>query len=158
MLAIYTIKLFREWLADRRAAPEDTTSSTVELQVVEEAPAPQPDPAKIAEELTETAATPAAAPAAAPAAVPQSQTSKRRLLVVSLLGSMDDFAVFVSLMLARTFSAPQLLLGVALGSMLVTLFCLFASLFQPVVRVVSTIPLFAIIGAFAAYTIVEAFA
>ena len=157
LLTFYTIKLFREWLEERRSSDEETAPPAVELQVTEEEQTPWADPTKTAQEEVATAATAPASTTAA-AAAPTTQTSTRRLLVVSLMGSMDDFAVFISLMLARTFSAPQLMLGVALGSMLVTAFCLFASLFEPVVRVISTIPLFAIIGAFATYTFVEAFA
>ena len=85
----------------------------------------------------------------------EEKTSPKRLLVVSLLGSMDDLAVFSSLLIGGTFSPPQLLLGVALGSALVTCFCLFASLFAPVVRLVQSIPLFVIIGVFSTYTFVE---
>ena len=184
MLSLYSIKLFREWLAERREAREEAreepaaaSTATVELQVVSDAQEPAgardkeapscdkdstPAPAATTDAPTDDPTdaptdAPIDAPAAPPAPAAPASTA-RRLLVVSLMGSVDDFAVFVSLMLARTFSAPQLLLGVGVGSVLVTSFCLFASLFEPVVRAISLVPLFAIISAFAAYTFVEAFA
>lgn len=39
-----------------------------------------------------------------------SPASARRVLLVSILGSMDDVAVFISILLGETFTWPQLLL------------------------------------------------
>ena len=78
----------------------------------------------------------------------------RALLVVSVLGSLDDLAVQISLLLAGTFTWAQLLLGVTFGSSLVVCFCFFVTLFKPIVAVIQLVPLFAIVFCFAAYTLI----
>ena len=68
---------------------------------------------------------------------------------------MDDFAVFVSLLLAGTFAWVQLIIGVVLGAALVVCFCLFITVFRPLTELIQLVPLFAIVGGFAIYTLIE---
>ena len=82
-------------------------------------------------------------------------SSARRLLLVSVLGSMDDVAVFISILLGETFTWPQLLLGVLIGSTLVVSFCLFVTLFAPVTRLIQLVPLYVVVASFAVYTLVD---
>jgi len=81
-----------------------------------------------------------------------------KLFTISMFGSLDDFAVFVSLMLSGVFGAPQLAIGVFLGSLIVVVVCAAAGLFDCVVRLFERIPLWCIIGAFAVWTFVATFA
>ena len=83
------------------------------------------------------------------------QASARRLLSVSLLGAMDDLAVCISLLLGRTLSPPQLIVGVGAGSTLVTFFCLLTSRSSAMARRIRAVPLFAVVAAFAAYTLLD---
>ena len=78
----------------------------------------------------------------------------RALLVVSVLGSLDDLAVQISLLLAGTFTVAQLLVGLVIGSSLVVCFCLFVTLFKPLTALIQLVPLFAVVFAFAIYTLV----
>lgn len=87
----------------------------------------------------------------------QSKHTFGKLCTISLMGSLDDFAVQVSLMLAGVLTAPQILLGTFLGSLIVVCVCLGAGLFGPVVRCVERIPLWCIIGAFAIWTYITTF-
>ena len=73
-----------------------------------------------------------------------------RLLGTSLLGAMDDLAMFLSLLLGRACEAHQLTLGVGLGSCLVTCFCLSVSRSRPLVQLLRGVPLFAVVAVFAA--------
>lgn len=82
----------------------------------------------------------------------------RRLLTISMLGSLDDFAVFVSLLLAGVLRIWQLCLGVFLGSLIVVVVCVGAGRFNCVVRLVERIPLWCIIGAFSIWTYISTFA
>jgi len=79
------------------------------------------------------------------------------LVTVALLGSLDDFSVFFGLLLAGTFSPWNLVIGVFIGSVLVVLICLFATLFAPVVWVLERIPLWVIIGIFTLWTFISIF-
>jgi len=82
------------------------------------------------------------------------ELTARRLFVVSVLGSLDDLAVQISLLLAGTFTVAQLLVGLVIGSSLVVCFCLFVTLFKPLTALIQLVPLFAIVFAFAIYTLV----
>ena len=80
------------------------------------------------------------------------------LVTVALLGSMDDLSVFFGLLLAGTFEPASLSLGVLIGSGLVLLFCKAATFAKPAVWCLERVPLWVIIGCFAAWTFVSAFA
>ena len=82
------------------------------------------------------------------------ELTARRLFVVSVLGSLDDLAVQISLLLAGTFTVAQLLVGLVIGSSLVVCFCLFVTLFKPLTALIQLVPLFAVVFAFAIYTLV----
>lgn len=81
-----------------------------------------------------------------------------RLFTISMFGSLDDFAVFVSLMLSGVLAAWQLSIGVLLGSLVVVMVCAGAGLCKCVVQVIEKIPLWVIIGAFAIWTFIATFA
>jgi len=86
------------------------------------------------------------------------QHSLGKLFTISMFGSLDDCAVFVSLMLAGVISGGQLAAGVFIGSIIVLAICVGASLFSCVVRTVEKIPLWSIIGTFAIWTYISTFA
>merc|ERR1712217_372145 len=82
----------------------------------------------------------------------------KRLLTVSLLGSLDDFAVFVSILLSGLVSAVQLFLGVLLGSLIVVMICVAAGKLSCLVSLIERVPLWVIIGAFSTWTYISTFA
>jgi len=81
-----------------------------------------------------------------------------RLFTISMIGSLDDIAIFVSLLLSRAFSAWQLSLGVFLGSAVVVWICLAAGRCSCVVRLVEKVPLWCILGVFALWLYISVFA
>ena len=85
------------------------------------------------------------------------QRTVSRLVVVAILGSLDDFAVQVALLLAETFQWYQLLIGVFIGSTIVTIFCLCVGYISCIVKYIERIPIWTIILILAIYTIVSAF-
>jgi len=89
---------------------------------------------------------------------PKGKYTSWRLITVSLLGSLDDFAVFVSLLLSGIMSALQLSIGVLLGSFVVVSICMAAGKLACVVNIVEKIPLWAVIGAFSLWTYISTFA
>merc|ERR1712032_1559739 len=82
----------------------------------------------------------------------------RRLLTVSLLGSLDDFAVFVSILLSGLVSVVQLFLGVLLGSIIVVMICVAAGKLSCLVSLIERVPLWVIIGAFSTWSYISTFA
>lgn len=83
--------------------------------------------------------------------------SMRKLFTISMFGSLDDFAVFVSLMLSGVFQIWQLSLGVLFGSLIVVVVCAGAGRFNCVVELIEKVPLWCIIGAFAIWTYISTF-
>lgn len=79
----------------------------------------------------------------------------RSLVTVAILGGLDDFAVFVSVLLSGMMSPVQLGLGVFLGSLIVVSICLAAGKLACLVRVLERIPLWFIIGAIALWTFIS---
>merc|ERR1712039_187439 len=82
----------------------------------------------------------------------------RRLLTVALLGSLDDFAVLVSLMLGTVFKAWELFIGNLLGSIIVILLCIAVGRCSCVVGLLERVPLWCIIGILSAWTYVSTLA
>jgi hypothetical protein len=87
----------------------------------------------------------------------QVSSSPCQLVIVCLLGSLDDIAVFSSMLLSGNPSVCQLALGVLLGSTVVVALCMVASLNSCVVRLMEKIPLWCIIAGFAAWTYFQYF-
>eukprot|EP01083_Nonionella_stella_P097107 272965_1 len=85
------------------------------------------------------------------------QITVRRLIIVSILGSLDDFAVQCALLLAETFSWYQLFLGVFIGSGIVVVFCVGIGYVRCIAKYIEKIPIWLIIGLLAVYTIISAF-
>lgn len=82
---------------------------------------------------------------------------KSSLLSVALMGSMDDFAVLTSFLMSGTFLWWQLLVGNLVGSLIVVGIVLSAGQLTFVVRFMSFIPLYVIIGTFSVYTWISLF-
>lgn len=82
----------------------------------------------------------------------------RRLFMVAMLGSLDDFAVLVSLMLGGVFKAWQLSVGVLLGSLIVISLCAAIGRCRFVVNILENVPLWCIIGVISIWTYVSTFA
>merc|ERR1712146_863296 len=80
------------------------------------------------------------------------------LFTITMFGSLDDFAVFVSVMLSGVLSVVQLMIGVLLGCCIVLVVCKGAGSVGCVSRVLEKIPLWSIIGCFAVWTFVSCFA
>jgi len=80
---------------------------------------------------------------------PSSGRSVRDLAVIAFMGSLDNFAVFLSLLLSGTLTAPQLFGGVFFQSIIVVSICGGLGSVASVARFVDKIPLFMIIGALA---------
>eukprot|EP00854_Cymbomonas_tetramitiformis_P025394 gene25394-31008_t len=82
---------------------------------------------------------------------------KSSLISVAVMGSMDDFAVLTSFLMSGTFLWWQLLIGNLVGSLIVVGIVLSAGQLTFVVRFMSFIPLYVIIGAFSVYTWISLF-
>lgn len=80
-----------------------------------------------------------------------------KLFTLAMFGSLDDFAVQVSLMLAGVLTGLQLVVGVFIGTIIVVIICIGISRFACVVRLIELIPLWCIIGAFATWTYISIF-
>lgn len=86
------------------------------------------------------------------------QYSLRKLVTISMFGSIDDFAVYVSVLLSGMFSPIQLFLGTLLGSIVVVVVVVSAGKCACMTRMIERIPLWVIIGAFAIWTYISTFA
>lgn len=83
--------------------------------------------------------------------------SLSKLFTIAMFGSLDDFAVFVSLLLSNVLSGAQLAVGVLCGTILVVILCMGIGKLACVVRIVESIPLWLIIGSFAVWTYISTF-
>ena len=80
-----------------------------------------------------------------------------RLIIVAILGSLDDFAVQCALLLGDTFTWYQLLIGIFIGSVIVVGLCVGIGYVKCIVKYVEKIPIWCIILILAIYTIISAF-
>jgi len=85
------------------------------------------------------------------------QHSLCQLFTISMFGSLDDMAIFVSLMLSGVLSYGHLAVGVLVGSLIVVAVCVGVGLVGCIARTVEKIPLWCIIGTFAIWTYVSTF-
>lgn len=74
-----------------------------------------------------------------------------RIIITTLLGSIDEMAVISPLIADGTFSPLTLVIGVFLASVLVALVSLFLANLRPVADCVQGIPVYVVIGAFSIY-------
>lgn len=78
--------------------------------------------------------------------------SLRSLILVCLLSSADDFALFTDLLASGDISAPVLFLGVFMASAVIMLLCVAVTFITPLARMLSRIPVWLVFGALAAIT------
>lgn len=79
------------------------------------------------------------------------------LMVIAFIGSMDDLTLFVPMLAGKGFDIVQLILGGFSAASAILVFCMFVGLFQPVANCLRSIPLFAIVIAFAVTLLIKAF-
>jgi len=83
--------------------------------------------------------------------VGRARSSMCKLTITCFVMSLNNIAIFSSMLLSGTLSVCQLAIGNFLGSAVVVALCIGASLFSCVVWLVEKIPLWCIIGGFAAW-------
>jgi len=91
------------------------------------------------------------------AAVSPNKFTLRKLATISMFGSLDDFAVYVSILLSGLLSPIQLFLGTFFGSIIVVTICIGAGKFACFTNIIERVPLWAIIGAFSIWTYISTF-
>merc|ERR1712232_915666 len=129
LLCMYAIKLFVEqWNEDSDEASQNEQEGTPETQDVE------------SEEPTH-----------------DSGDSVKRLVVIGILGSLDDMCIQSSLIMAGTFQMWHMLLGVFIGCCIVVAVCWGASSCGFILRFVEKVPLWAIVAAMTLYTFLSVF-
>ena len=130
------------------------SDSTLQLQraeraffgVLEEANAASGD-AVAAESSTSRTPQEHAPPANPPS--PGGGQHQKNLILICVLGSLNDLSVQTALLMSGVLRPQYLALGVLAGSCAVAALCMCAAMFEPVVRFVQKIPLWAIIAGFA---------
>lgn len=93
---------------------------------------------------------------ACPKKPPRREPSHWQLCVISVIGNLDNLGVFIPSLSDGFFTCPQLLLCVLLCGLVVVAVCMGASQLQPVVAVVDSLPLWAVIAAFALWSFSDA--
>lgn len=91
------------------------------------------------------------------AGVAPNKFTLRKLATISMFGSLDDFAVYVSILLSGLLSPIQLFLGTFFGSIIVVTICIGAGKFACLTNLIERVPLWAIIGAFSIWTYISTF-
>eukprot|EP00929_Paragymnodinium_shiwhaense_P049371 TRINITY_DN24908_c0_g1_i1.p1 TRINITY_DN24908_c0_g1~~TRINITY_DN24908_c0_g1_i1.p1 ORF type:complete len:270 (+),score=41.57 TRINITY_DN24908_c0_g1_i1:130-939(+) len=74
---------------------------------------------------------------------------QRTLFVIAYIGSVDDLTLFVPMLVGKGFDLAQLLVGACVAASAIVSICLFLGQCKPVADLLSNIPLFAIVIAFA---------
>jgi len=141
-LAYYTVTLYLQWRSDR----DDVATS---------APG-------VAKHCGQASLQPLLGKAAdAPPAEPQECDAPKRsrtfaeLLSISFLGNLDNFAIYISMMVADVFGGLHLCIGCVLSGMTTVAICSGASQFQMIIDVVEFVPMWVILGALTILAIVE---
>jgi len=91
------------------------------------------------------------------AAVAPNKFTLRKLATISMFGSLDDFAVYVSILLSGLLSPIQLFLGTFFGSIIVVTICIGAGKFACLTNIIERVPLWAIMSAFSIWTYISTF-
>jgi hypothetical protein len=77
---------------------------------------------------------------------PRRRRDMMQLFIISMVGSLDNFAVYVSLMNVHVFSGGQLFIGVLINSLLVVAICRGMSKVKVISEAANAIPLWCIVG------------
>eukprot|EP00929_Paragymnodinium_shiwhaense_P013632 TRINITY_DN121474_c0_g1_i1.p1 TRINITY_DN121474_c0_g1~~TRINITY_DN121474_c0_g1_i1.p1 ORF type:complete len:206 (+),score=39.38 TRINITY_DN121474_c0_g1_i1:80-697(+) len=77
------------------------------------------------------------------------------LVVIGILGSLDDMCLQASLLAGGVIRLPHMLVGVIVGCSIVIALCIGASSLKPVVDIVQKIPLWSVVGCLSAYTFLQ---
>ena len=80
-----------------------------------------------------------------------------RLIIIAILGSLDDFSVQVVLLLGGAFIWYQLLIGIFIGSCIVVILCIGVDYIKIITKYIEEIPIWLIIGVLAVYTLIATF-
>jgi hypothetical protein len=79
---------------------------------------------------------------------PGSGKESRSLAVISLLGSLDDLALMVSMLVGKSFGVVELILGAMIATVAIVFICLFLTKCKLIADVLEKIPLVAIVTGF----------
>jgi hypothetical protein len=78
--------------------------------------------------------------------------SVKKLIVIGILGSLDDMCIQSSLLMAGTLQMWHMLIGVTVGCCIVVAVCWGASSVSSLIRIVERVPLWAIVACLTLYT------
>eukprot|EP00931_Biecheleriopsis_adriatica_P070620 TRINITY_DN4439_c0_g1_i1.p1 TRINITY_DN4439_c0_g1~~TRINITY_DN4439_c0_g1_i1.p1 ORF type:complete len:259 (-),score=43.77 TRINITY_DN4439_c0_g1_i1:57-833(-) len=79
------------------------------------------------------------------------------LFVMAFVGSLDDLTLFVPMLVGKGFDMIQLIVGSLIASAVIVMICILAGLCKPVADCLSSIPLPAIVIAFAVMLLTKSF-
>jgi len=77
------------------------------------------------------------------------------LVAVAFLGSLDDLTLFVPMLVGKSISYGELILGSLLAVLIIVFLCIFLTACKPVVRIIEAIPLFFIVLVFGAVLVIK---
>lgn len=81
-------------------------------------------------------------------AAPPSNKKSRSLAIIAFLGSLDDLALFVPMLVGNAFGIVELIIGAMISTLFIVIMCIFLTRCQLVANVLEKIPLAAIVGGF----------
>lgn len=77
------------------------------------------------------------------------------LMAVAFLGSIDDLTLFVPMLVGKSISYGELILGSLLAVLIIVCLCVFLTACKPMVRILEAIPLFLIVFVFGAMLVIK---
>lgn len=132
-LAYYTVSLAVEWYYDSDSDDNNDEQKDVNQEREENVDQANDDVRKEGQEI-----------------LPQTHKSRTRtvteLMLISVLGNLDNFTLYIALLFAGVFSGPELMFGAFLSACLVCAICVGLSWLDIIRRVFEYIPLWAILG------------
>jgi cadmium resistance protein CadD (predicted permease) len=86
---------------------------------------------------------------------PRSDKESRSLAVIAFLGSLDDLALFVPMLVGKTFGIVALIIGAMISALAILFICLFLTKCKLVADTLEKIPLVAIVTGFCVVLLVK---
>jgi len=79
----------------------------------------------------------------------------RSLFVIAFLGSVDDLTLFVPMLVGKGMGPVEVVIGSSFAALVIVLLCVCVGRCEPVAKCLNAVPLFCIVGAFAALLLVK---
>merc|ERR1712008_247910 len=155
LLAVYSIKLIREYIQEMNAEDHNGESLRDNANTADDASQLRTDSRNSAAHLLENGEQ-SCQPleqelkkAETNEGMAREKERQQTLFCIAFIGSVDDLTLFVPMLVGKEFDIVQLCMGACIAASAIVAFCVFIGIFKPIADFLSKIPLFVIVILFA---------